>query len=165
MAKKRILVAPLDWGLGHATRSIPVVRSLLALGHEVILGSNGRPLALLQKEFPGAETVELPPYDVRYPTSNIYWNISIQLPRIVSAVLTENRLMRSLVIDKKIDGIISDHRLGCSHPTVPNVIIAHQLHLRVENSLIEWAVRKIHYAVLRHFQECWVPDYAEPTAV
>jgi uncharacterized protein (TIGR00661 family) len=161
MAKKRILVAPLDWGLGHATRSIPVVRSLLALGHEVILGSNGRPLALLQKEFPGVETAELPPYDVRYPTGNIYWNISIQLPRIISAVLTENRLMRSLVIEKKIDGIISDHRLGCSHPTVPNVIIAHQLHLRVENPLIEWTVRKIHYAVLRHFQECWVPDYAD----
>jgi|NOAtaT_7_FD_contig_123_17932_length_4951_multi_4_in_2_out_0_4 uncharacterized protein (TIGR00661 family) len=161
MAKKRILVAPLDWGLGHATRSIPVVRELLARGYEVVLGSNGRPLALLRKEFPGIETVELPPYDVRYPTSNIYWNISIQLPQIVSAVFTENRLMRNLVREKKIDGIISDHRLGCSHPAIPSVVIAHQLHLRVENRVIEWAVRKIHYAVLRRFQECWVPDYPD----
>ena len=161
MAKKRILVAPLDWGLGHATRSIPVVRELLKRGYEVILGSNGRPLALLRKEFPDLETIELPPYDVRYPTGNIYWNISIQIPQILRALLKENRLIARLVHEKKIDGIISDHRLGCRHPEIPNVIIAHQLHLRVGNPFIEWAVRKIHYAVLRRFQECWVPDYSE----
>lgn len=161
MAKKRILVAPLDWGLGHATRSIPVVRMLLAMGNEVILGSNGRPLALLRKEFPDLETIELPPYDVRYPTRNIYWNISIQIPQIMHAVVTENRVIARLVSERKLDGIISDHRLGCSHPEIPNVIIAHQLHLRVGNPVIEWAVRKMHYAVLRRFQECWIPDYAD----
>lgn len=161
MAKKRILVAPLDWGLGHATRSIPVVRALLAQGYEVILGSNGRPLALLRKEFPDLETIELPPYDVRYPTGNIYWNISIQIPRIVHAIFTENRLIARLVREKKLDGIISDHRLGCSNPEIPSVIIAHQLHLRVGNRVIEWIVRKIQYAILHHFQECWVPDYAD----
>lgn len=161
MAKKRILVAPLDWGLGHATRSIPVVRALLAMGNEVVLGSNGRPLALLKKEFPDIEAIELPPYDVRYPTGNIYWNISIQAPQIARAIITENRLVARLAGERKLDGIISDHRLGCSHPEIPNVIIAHQLHLRVGNPVIELAVRKMHYAVLRRFQECWVPDYED----
>lgn len=161
MAKKRILVAPLDWGLGHATRSIPVIRALLDRGCEVLLGSNSRPLALLRKEFPELETLELPPYDVRYPTSNIFINVGYQAPRLVKTIAQENLLMRKLAREGRIDGIISDHRLGCSHPTLPNVVIAHQLHLRLENSVMQWPVRQAHYKVLAQFQECWVPDYED----
>ena len=57
MAKKRILVAPLDWGLGHASRSISVIKALLDREVDVLLGSNGRPLALLRREFPQLESI------------------------------------------------------------------------------------------------------------
>ena len=43
----KILVAPLNWGLGHASRCVPLVRRFLAEGHEVILGGDGESLTLL----------------------------------------------------------------------------------------------------------------------
>lgn len=161
MAKKRILVAPLDWGLGHATRSIPVIKTLLSRDVEVVLGSNGRPLALLKKEFPELESIELPPYDVRYPTDNIYWNVATQFPRIAKAVAFENRIVSDLVKKKSLDAIISDHRLGCFNTKIPSVIIAHQLHLKIEHATIRQPIRQIHYGFFKQFNECWVPDWED----
>jgi hypothetical protein len=40
MRKSRILIAPLDWGLGHTTRCIPVINELLMQDCEVILAGN-----------------------------------------------------------------------------------------------------------------------------
>jgi hypothetical protein len=50
--KTRILVAPLDWGLGHATRCIPIIRELLSRGCEVWLAGEGAQEHLLKEEFP-----------------------------------------------------------------------------------------------------------------
>lgn len=162
MAKKKILVAPLDWGLGHATRSIPVIQGLLDRGVEVMLASNGRPLSLLRKEFPQLESLEFPRYDVRYPTRSIYWNIATQIPRIAKAAAFENRIVADLTEKKGLDAIISDHRLGCYNALIPSIIIAHQLHLKVAHAVIQYPVRKIHYGLLRQFQACWVPDWENP---
>ncbi len=159
MAKKRILVAPLDWGLGHASRSISVIKALLDRGADVLLASNGRPLALLRREFPQLESIELPPYDVKYPTGNIYYNVAIQLPQIFKAMTGEYRIVSDLVNSRQLDGIISDHRLGCRNPKVPSVVIAHQLHLILRHAWLRWPVREFHYAILRKFDEVWIPDY------
>ncbi|MCB0553634.1 MAG: glycosyl transferase family 28, partial [Phaeodactylibacter sp.] len=66
-ARPRILVAPLDWGLGHATRCVPVIRELQRQGAEPVLATAGRAAAYLQAEFPGLELIEFPAYDIRYP--------------------------------------------------------------------------------------------------
>ena len=49
---KKILIAPLNWGLGHATRCIPIINALIEEGLEPILAGDGDSLKLLQKEFP-----------------------------------------------------------------------------------------------------------------
>ena len=64
MKKKRILVAPLNWGLGHATRSIPVINALIEEGFQPIIASDGAALTLLQKEFPRLSSIELPSYNI-----------------------------------------------------------------------------------------------------
>lgn len=64
--KKTILVAPLHWGLGHATRCVPVIRELLKHNYDVLLGSDGAALELLRKEFPKLPFVELPSYEISY---------------------------------------------------------------------------------------------------
>ena len=51
-SKKRILVAPLDWGIGHATRCIPIIKQLISHNYEVIIAADGRPMHLLSTEFP-----------------------------------------------------------------------------------------------------------------
>ena len=49
---RRILISPLDWGLGHASRIIPIIDKYLELGDNVIIAGSGMSLNLLQKQFP-----------------------------------------------------------------------------------------------------------------
>ena len=55
--KKRILVAPLDWGIGHATRCIPIIKELIKHNYEVVLAADKRPMHLLKKELPNLEMI------------------------------------------------------------------------------------------------------------
>ena len=66
-----VLVATLNWGLGHATRCIPIIRSLLDLGFTPIIASDGMALLLLQKEFPKLKFLELPSYNIEYPVKEL----------------------------------------------------------------------------------------------
>jgi len=63
---KTILIAPLDWGLGHATRCIPVIRTLINMGNTVIIATSGKQKSLLQTEFPELKIIELNGYNVHY---------------------------------------------------------------------------------------------------
>ena len=65
-SKKRILVAPLHWGLGHATRCIPIINALIEHSFEPIIASDGVALDLLKKEFPKLLCLELPSYNIEY---------------------------------------------------------------------------------------------------
>ena len=86
---KRILITPLNWGLGHATRCIPIIKELLNQGAQVFIATDGRSLKLLKTEFPNLPFFELPAYDVKYPSQNMIWNITWQLPKIMYAIQRE----------------------------------------------------------------------------
>ncbi|HMR57888.1 MAG TPA: hypothetical protein PKC10_11230, partial [Cyclobacteriaceae bacterium] len=78
-----VLVAVLNWGLGHATRSIPVINQLLQRQVNVTIGSDGAALHLLKQEFPQLRFVELPAYKVTYPThGSLMFNMIVQLPHL-----------------------------------------------------------------------------------
>ncbi|MBK9418072.1 MAG: hypothetical protein IPN62_12455 [Flavobacteriales bacterium] len=78
----RILVAPLDWGLGHSTRCIPIIHRLLELGAVPIIGADGGPLALLGDEFPDLEQVRIPGVDIRYGAGRSQlWSMARQFLR------------------------------------------------------------------------------------
>ncbi|MEL6636328.1 MAG: glycosyltransferase [Bacteroidota bacterium] len=156
---KRILLAPLNWGLGHATRCIPIIRALHAAGAQVLLASDGAALRLLEKEFPQLPLFELPSYGIRYPGENMVWNMARQLPRLLRAVYREHRALARLVEEWKIDVVISDNRYGCWHPRTHNIILTHQLHLKVP-SLLRWGSQYFNHYQLGRFDECWVPDVA-----
>src|SRR5690606_6118629 len=110
--KKTILVAPLHWGLGHATRCVPIVRELLNQGYQVLLGSDGAALELLRKKFPQLPFVELPSYQIRYSKkgTTLKWKLFAGSVKIWSAVQKEKKIIHKLVTTGQIQGIISDNR-------------------------------------------------------
>ncbi|MGB6267397.1 MAG: glycosyltransferase, partial [Olleya sp.] len=157
--KKRILVAPLNWGIGHATRCIPIINGLLQDGFEPIIASDGHALRLLKKEFKDLIFVELPSYNVRYSkTKNTFkWLLFLQLPKIRKAINAEHKAIRKIVYDYAIEGIISDNRLGVYSSKVPSVFITHQLHVLSGNTTK--LSTKLHDIYLKRFDECWIPDF------
>ena len=158
---KTILVAPLNWGLGHATRSIPIIYALLADGFEVIIASDGMALTLLQKEFPQLEGIELPSYKIEYAKKGkrFKWKMLLRSPKVLKAIRQEREQLKELVKSKKIDGVISDNRLGLYHNEIPTVFITHQL--QVLSGSTTRLTSAMHRNYIKKFDECWVPDFAD----
>jgi predicted glycosyltransferase len=158
--KMRILVTPLNWGLGHATRSAPIISALLDCGCEVILASDGAALQMLRAEFPTLESHELPSWNVRYFSENMIWNVARQFPKMAWAVRREQWATERLVQDLKIDLVISDNRYGCFSRHVPSVILTHQLRLKVPFRPLEIGANWLLKRVFRPFSAIFVPDFA-----
>jgi uncharacterized protein (TIGR00661 family) len=155
---KNILVAPLNWGLGHATRCIPIIAALENHGYTPILASDGVALALLKKEFPHLLALELPSYDIKYPKKarNFMWKMLMNTPKTLIAMESEKKRVHKWIAEYQLDGIISDNRLGVHSKKVPSVFITHQL--TVLSGKTTWLTSKLHQFYIKKFNECWVPD-------
>ncbi len=156
---KNILVAPLNWGLGHATRCIPIIRALLDNGDHPIIASDGQALELLKKEFPQLPVIELPSYDVEYAEKGQHLKLKLlkDSPKVWKAIRAEHRLLPHLIHEYRLDGIISDNRLGLYTSTIPCVIMSHQL--QVISGGTTWLSTQLHLHFIRKFNACWIPDH------
>jgi uncharacterized protein (TIGR00661 family) len=158
---KRILVAALDWGLGHATRLIPIIEALRKLQFEIVLASSGNALHYLQQTYPHLPSVALPPYNPTYHDSgNMAWAMAKQTPKFLNAIYQEHKALKKIVIDYQIQGIISDNRYGLFHKKIPSVFITNQLFIQTPSSL-KFAEPIVHFFNTRFIQKfnvCWVPD-------
>lgn len=159
---KTILIAPLDWGLGHATRCIPIIKALLAKDYTIIIAASGKPKKLLQKEFPQVNFVELNGYNIEYSKNKFLlpFKIGLQIPKILHAIKQENKWLKQLIEANKIDLIISDNRFGFYHSNIPSVFITHQLAIQTPFRWLTRLVQKINYSYINHFTTCWIPDVA-----
>ncbi|MES2853975.1 MAG: glycosyltransferase [Bacteroidota bacterium] len=157
-APKTILIAPLNWGLGHATRCIPIIRALQENNYIPIIASDGIALELLRKEFPNVQTLELPSYQIEYAKNgaNFKWKLIKNGPKMIRAILEEKKIIQNWIEKYAIDGIISDNRLGVFSKKVPSVFITHQLNVMTGNTT--WITSKIHQSIIKKYTECWVPD-------
>ena len=157
-APKTILIAPLNWGLGHATRCIPIIRALQENNYIPIIASDGIALELLRKEFPNIQTLELPSYQIEYAKNgaNFKWKLIKNGPKMIRAILEEKKTIQNWVEKYAIDGIISDNRLGVFSKKIPSVFITHQLNVMTGNTT--WISSKIHQSIIKKYMECWVPD-------
>jgi uncharacterized protein (TIGR00661 family) len=155
---KNILIAPLNWGLGHATRCIPIIKALQENDFNPIIASDGIALELLRKEFPYLKTLELPSYQIEYAKNgkNFKWKLLKSLPKMMEAIWDEKSIVKKWIKKYDIDGIISDNRLGVFSEKIPSVFITHQLNVMTGNTT--WITSKLHQHVIKKYAACWVPD-------
>lgn len=158
---KNILVAPLNWGLGHATRCIPIIKALENSGYTPVLASDGVALEMLKKEFPHLQALELPSYHIEYAKKGAFfkWKLFWNSPRMVKAIRNERCQVKKWAEEYQFIGIISDNRLGVNSKKIPSVIITHQLNVLTGNTT--WLTSMLHQNIIRKFDECWVPDVAD----
>lgn len=158
MSSKKILVAPLNWGLGHATRCIPIIEALENNGYTPIIASDGIALQMLQKEFPHLQSLELPSYHIEYAKNGAFfkWKMIKNSPKMIDAILQEKKTIRQWIDEYDIAGIISDNRLGVYSKKIPSVFITHQLNVLTGNTT--WISSKVHQHIIKKFNQCWIPD-------
>lgn len=156
------LVAPLDWGLGHATRCVPIINECLAKGEKVIIAADGAAAAFLKSEFPNLTHIRLKGWRMRY-----FWPlplaIFLQLPLFGVSILLEHSRLKRLVKQYNISHIISDNRYGLWSRNADCTIITHQLYIQLPRWLkpFERPLHAFTAHLLRRFNHIWVPDYAD----
>lgn len=160
-ASKHILIAPLDWGLGHTTRCVPIMRYLLSRGHSVTFAGNEWQRRYINESFKGIETIHLEGYDVTYSKrgSAFMFNLFAQVPGLLRTIREEHDWLQLLVRERSIDAVISDNRYGLFHDMLPCVMMTHQLQAQTGlGTAADNLLRRLHYKYIRRFHKCWVVD-------
>jgi len=153
---EKIIISPLDWGLGHATRCVPIIRSYLEQNAEVEIASAITHKKFFAQEFPNLVWHEAPAYDIKYPRYGWqmpFW-ILRKLPYIKKIMKEENGWLASLSEKQKYTQIISDNRFGFYNKKIKSIYITHQLRIALVGE--SW-----HKKIMKNFDEIWVPDYKE----
>lgn len=160
----RVLITPLDWGLGHATRCIPIIRELISRGCIVFVGGNGDSLALLKNEFPSLSYFDLPAYDPVYSSrGSMAVKMAFQIPKFLKTIKNEHIVVESIIQTEKINLIISDNRYGCWSEHVPSVFISHQLNIQIPENFrwLSKQVNRLQTTLINKFSTCWIPDFPD----
>ncbi len=159
---KKILVAPLDWGIGHASRCVPLINALLELEQKPLIAAGGAAARLLKERFPELPFIDFPSAPVHYGTGDtILWPMLKQLPSIFMQIKRDHRFVETIVQQTGVDAIISDNRFGAYSKKIPSVFITHQLHISMPDGLggFAFVAESLNRWVISKFGECWVPDY------
>jgi uncharacterized protein (TIGR00661 family) len=156
-----VLFSPLNWGLGHATRDIPIIKKLLDKNHDVTIAACGNAQAVLKKEFPDCCCITFPDYPVPYSSGRYFLPKFVAFfPLMLKAVSDERKNLKSILAKNSYDLIISDNRLGVYSPDIPSVFITHQLHYHLP--MIFWPVELLAVAMNGHlhskYERIIVPD-------
>ncbi len=156
----RILVAPLDWGLGHAARCVPVVQALLEQGSLPVIGADKGALALLRDAFPAVEAVRIPGMEVRYGSGRSQaWAMARQFPAMLRQVHEEHAWLARNRGRLQLDAVVSDQRFGLHSPALPSVLITHQVFPFTPFG--RGIARRINHRHIQRFDHCWIPDHAD----
>lgn len=160
-----ILVSPLDWGLGHASRLIPIIVQFIKDGHSVIIAGSGRSSDLLRETFPGLKFIYLPSYAVKIGSGKFsYFRLLFRLPDMIRSVFLEHRMLRRIVNDEAVEIVISDNRYGLFSGNAYSVFITHQVSpvLPAFFRWLEYPLYLIIRSLIKRFDQCWIPDFPSP---
>ncbi len=166
--KKRVFYGILDWGLGHTTRSIPIIRYLLELGMDVTVACNSTQSKIIREELPQIHFLPLEGYNLHFGRSSFATRVKIGLQslNILTKIKSENRWLEEQIARQKPDIIISDNRYGFRNSQIPSVLITHQLQVKTGAGFLADALMKVFIrSQLKHFSSCWVPDGKEAPAL
>jgi len=162
--KKTVLVCPLNWGLGHATRDIPIIHHFRKNNYKVIIGADKAPLKLLQSEFPELDYIKIPFPEIKYPQDrNMVFKMMISSPKLLLGIIKEHFLLKKIIKKHQIDVVVSDNRYGLWNKNIRSIFITHQLEIQTPRKLyfLKSFINKINRWFINRYDECWVPDFEE----
>jgi len=161
-SKKNILISPLDWGMGHASRIIPIIELLLNEGHNIVVASNGLQKRLLESSFPKLVFIDIVDYNINLSEGNSQIRtLFFQIPKILRAIKKEYSQLKLIIKKYNIDIVISDNRYGLYNKNVKSIFITHQTYIKIPKSIsfLEKAINKINTKYINKFDLCWIPDF------
>lgn len=154
---KTILIAPLDWGMGHLTRCLPLIHVFLKNECKIIFAGTTFQCEWVKRECPNIITEEVEGYQIRLDSDkSTYRQMLTQTSKMLYAIKAEKEVAQKLSEKYSVDTIVSDNRYGFRTPKTQSIFITHQLappvpKLRtlVTKKILNW---------VNEFDECWIQD-------
>ncbi len=152
----------MNWGIGHASRLVPVIRALIHRGVAVHIGASGRPYAFLKGEFPDLPFIDFPGYDISYPGTgrSMAMKMMQHAPALLRSIKKEHALLDQLIREYGFSGVISDNRYGLYSDKIPTVFITHQVFIKTPWYLyfLQPLIARLNRDFIERFYVCWIPD-------
>jgi uncharacterized protein (TIGR00661 family) len=161
MKNKNILICPLEWGLGHAARMIPVARKLRLRGNNIFIGAGGEHMALLRTEIPEATFISFagfsPGYSKHLPS---YLVMLFKIPLLTWHVIREHRKLKQIISEYNIDVVISDNRFGLWNKRITSIYFTHMIRIPFPRPFrfLEFSGVLIHRFFMSRYDACFIPD-------
>jgi uncharacterized protein (TIGR00661 family) len=152
----------MDWGLGHATRIVPIIRLLQQAGAEPVLGADNKPLAFLRQQFPDTEWIRIPGFQPEYhKKGSLSVKMALAIPKMLTEAEKAHKLLEQIIEKHHIDAVISDNRYELWSGKVPTVFMTHQLNILLPHVLASGrsVVRKLINSFIVRHNELWIPDF------
>lgn len=156
-----ILICPLEWGLGHAARMIPLARKLHEMNNKIFIGSGEKHLSLFRTELPGLSYIRFPGFKPGYSRFlPQYLILLFKTPLLAFHIAREHYRLKKIIKENKIDIIISDNRFGLWNNKVRSVYITHMPLIPLPKSLrfLELIGILLHRIVIKKYSLCFIPD-------
>lgn len=159
-----VLVCPLDWGIGHAARCVPIIKELIKQDYNIIIGADKRPLEFLKIEFQKLKFVSFSGCNISYPANkHMAWKMGFTFPRFLLGIRKEHRKLKQIVSEHKIDFIISDNRYGLWHNEIPSIFITHQIEIKTPKllSFLKPLLNTLNRFFIHKHSQLWIPDFED----
>ena len=89
--------------MGHATRCIPIIKTLQSQGHTIVVATNKNQKEILSVELNNIEFILSEGYNIKYSKSRFLFRLKIlaQAPKILFKIYHEHQWLNKLIDEKK----------------------------------------------------------------
>jgi hypothetical protein len=156
-----ILICPLEWGLGHAARMIPVARMLQEMNNRIFIGCGDEHFSLISNELHGLTFIRFPGFKPGYSRRVPQYIILLfKLPILLCHIVLEHYRLKKIIRDYAIDIVISDNRFGLWNRDTTTAYFTHMPRIPFPKAMrwLEFIGVRLHRAAIEKFSLCFIPD-------
>lgn len=161
---KNVLICPLDWGIGHASRMVPIIKKIQLKGHNIFIACTKQQQAFFANEINNYTWIPCASPVIKYSHKKLsVYDLIKLIPKILIGIRKDKKRINSWIKKYNIQIIISDNRYGCYSPHAYSVLITHQVKIELPKK-IKWAEKILHKRIKKliyKFDRCWIPDIKE----
>lgn len=157
---KRILISPLNWGMGHVSRCIGLIDQLLSQENKIVIACSGVQKKVFLEYFPNVEYINHEGYPFKFGGKGHFsWDIISRFSLLSKRLRAERREVKRYVNEFNIDLVLADHRYGFRARNIKSIFITHQFNLPIK--WYEVLIAGRHRKLMFKFNEIWIMDTDE----
>ncbi len=154
---RRILLSPLNWGLGHVTRCIGLIQLLQNQGNRFYVACDEHQQAVFENYLENVTYIRHLGYPFSFEGKGKFTRdlISNRKP-LLARFAREQKEIDSYITEHQIAIVLSDHRYGFFSKQVYSLFLTHQIQLPL--SMLFAPAQWIHRRLIGNFNAIWCFD-------